>query len=108
MPANNAVPRISIYLVKTKITGRIQVAFRLADEYGVDCVFEPVRVATARWVVCDDSRKLSDFRKKANENLALDHSGQLVYIAPSQVNLSLTTERWPDIQFRATREHALD
>jgi peptide chain release factor 3 len=84
------------------------VAFRLADEYGVDCSFEPVRVATARWIVTDDSRLLGDFRKKANEHLAVDHSEQLVYIAPSQVNLSLTQERWPEIQFRATREYAID
>jgi peptide chain release factor 3 len=84
------------------------VAFRLADEYGVDCAFEPVRVATARWVVAEDSSKLADFRKKANENLALDHADQLVYIAPTQVNLSLTQERWPDVQFHATREHAFD
>ena len=26
------------------------VAFRLQDEYNVQCVFEPISVATARWV----------------------------------------------------------
>jgi peptide chain release factor 3 len=83
------------------------VAFRLADEYGVECTFEPVKVATARWVHAEDPQRLAEFRRKANENLALDHSAQLVYIAPTQVNLSLTEERWPDIEFRATREHAL-
>ena len=83
------------------------VAFRLADEYGVDCAFEPVKVATARWVHAEDEQRLAEFRRKANDNLALDHSGQLVYIAPTRVNLSLTEERWPDIQLRATREHAL-
>jgi peptide chain release factor 3 len=29
-----------------------------------------------------------------------------VYLAPSRVNLELTIERWPKIQFRATREVA--
>ena len=38
-------------------------------------------------------------------NLALDHGGALVYLAPSRVNLQLTQERWPDIGFHTTREH---
>jgi peptide chain release factor 3 len=29
-----------------------------------------------------------------------------VYLVPSRVNLQLTLERWPDIIFRETREHA--
>jgi peptide chain release factor 3 len=48
---------------------------------------------------------LEEFKKRAFDNLALDHSDSLVYIAPTRVNLSLTEERWPDIQFRATREY---
>jgi peptide chain release factor 3 len=82
------------------------VAFRLQDEYGVQCVFEPVAVHTARWVESADARRLEEFRARAHENLALDHSGALVYLAPSRVNLELTLERWPDISFRETREHA--
>ena len=81
------------------------VAHRLKDEYKVDCQFETVNVATARWVECDDPKKLADFEKKAHDNLALDHGDQLVYIAPTRVNLNLTEERWPDIAFRKTREH---
>jgi peptide chain release factor 3 len=83
------------------------VAFRLQDEYGVQCVFEPVTVYTARWVSSDDPRKLEEFKARAHDHLALDHSGLLVYLAPSRVNLQLTLERWPDISFRETREHAL-
>ena len=81
------------------------VAYRLQHEYGVDCAFETVNVATARWVQCEDAKRLEEFRAKAIDNLALDNAGDLVYIAPTRVNLSLTIERWPDIEFRATREH---
>jgi peptide chain release factor 3 len=81
------------------------VAHRLQDEYKVDCHFETINVATARWVDCPDTKMLADFERKAHENLALDHGEQLVYIAPTKVNLSLTEERWPDILFRETREH---
>jgi peptide chain release factor 3 len=81
------------------------VAHRLRDEYKVECQFETVNVATARWVECDDPKMLADFRRKAEDNLALDHGESLVYIAPTRVNLNLTEERWPDIVFRKTREH---
>ena len=81
------------------------VAHRLRDEYKVECQFEAVNVATARWVECDDEKMLAEFERKAHDNLALDHGEQLVYIAPTKVNLNLTEERWPDIVFRKTREH---
>jgi peptide chain release factor 3 len=80
------------------------VAHRLQDEYKVACQFEPITVATARWVECSDEKMLGEFQRKAHDNLAVDHSDSLVYIAPSKVNLSLTEERWPGIRFRTTRE----
>jgi len=81
------------------------VAFRLKEEYGVECGFEAVNVNTARWIECDDEKMLSDFNKKAADNLALDAGGSLTYLAPTRVNLDLTIERWPEVDFRATREH---
>ncbi|MBC7982738.1 MAG: peptide chain release factor 3 [Candidatus Obscuribacterales bacterium] len=83
------------------------VAFRLADEYSVQCAFDNINVYTARWVYGDDAKKLDEFRTKAFDNLSLDHSGALVYLAPSRVNLGLTLERWPDLKFRETREHQI-
>jgi len=82
------------------------VAFRLEDEYSVNCVFDNVNVFTARWVTADDEKKLEEFRNKAYENLAVDHAGSLVYLAPTRVNLQLTLERWPGLRFSETREHA--
>ncbi|HKE44463.1 MAG TPA: peptide chain release factor 3 [Steroidobacteraceae bacterium] len=81
------------------------VAFRLQDEYGVDCTFENVNVFTARWIQAPDPKRLEELQSKAYENLAVDHSGALVYLAPTRVNLALTLERWPDIRFHETREH---
>ena len=81
------------------------VAHRLRDEYKVECQFESVNVSTVRWVDANDKKKLEEFRQKAHDNLALDNSDCLVYIAPSKVNLDLTEERWPEIGFRDTREH---
>jgi peptide chain release factor 3 len=82
------------------------VAYRLKDEYSVDCSFENITVVTARWIRCNDEKKLAEFREKAAMNLAIDAAGELVYLAPSRVNLQLTQERWPGVTFMATREHA--
>ncbi|GJL82100.1 MAG: peptide chain release factor 3 [marine bacterium B5-7] len=81
------------------------VAHRLQHEYGVECAFEGVQVATARWVGCEDSVKLEEFEHKNQINLSVDGSGALAYLAPNLANLRLTEERWPGITFRATREH---
>ena len=84
------------------------VAFRLQDEYSVQCVFEPINGAHRALGRCAMMRKLEEFRERAYDNLAVDHSGALVYLAPSRVNLQLTLERWPGVTFRETREHSTD
>lgn len=81
------------------------VVHRLKDEYNVECLFEPVNVATVRWVECDDDKMLEEFTRKAADNIAIDGGGDLAYIAPTRVNLQLIIERWPDIRFLSTREH---
>lgn len=79
-------------------------SFRLREEYGVDCAFEAVNVVTARWIRCEDRARLEELSKRLRGNLALDHTGELVFLAPTMVSLDLTGERWPDVQFLATRE----
>jgi peptide chain release factor 3 len=81
------------------------VAFRLKSEYGVDCAYDPMNVHSARWIVSEDAKRLQEFRDKSMPQLATDHAGELVYIAPTRVNLQLAMERWPEIRFLTTREH---
>jgi peptide chain release factor 3 len=83
------------------------VASRLKNEYGVDAVFEGTSISSARWVTCDDKKMLADFeRSSAGANVAYDAAGNMAYLATSGVNLKLTQERWPNVVFHATREHA--
>ncbi|MDO8651751.1 MAG: peptide chain release factor 3 [Undibacterium sp.] len=83
------------------------VASRLKNEYGVDAVFEGTSISSARWVTCEDKKIMADFeRSSAGHNLAHDAAGNMAYLATSGVNLRLTQERWPDVVFHATREHA--
>ena len=81
------------------------VVARLRTEYKVEAIYEPVNVATARWVSCDDNLALEKFKKKAYDNIALDGGDNLTYIAPTMVNLNLAYERYPEITFRETREN---
>ncbi len=82
------------------------VAFRLKDEYRADCIYEDSRIAAVRWLSADDEVRLKEFKAANAVNLATDAGGQLAYLAPSHANLQLVQERWPDIHFAATREHA--
>ena len=83
------------------------VASRLQGEYGVDAMFEGTSTTSARWVTCDDKKILADFEKALSHNLAIDAAGNLAYLAPNNVNLKLTQERWPKVVFHTTREHAV-
>jgi peptide chain release factor 3 len=80
------------------------VAHRLQHEYGVQCKFEQVQVATARWVSFPEAKMEADFRRKNGQYLSLDGHESLSYIAPNRANLQLVMERWPEVEFRATRE----
>lgn len=78
---------------------------RLKSEYKVEALYEAISVATALWVDSKDPQKMAEFEKKAYDNLALDGSNNLTYVAPTMVNLNLAIERYPAISFRKTREH---
>jgi len=80
------------------------VAHRLKTEYSVDCAFEAVPVSTARWITFKNPDDEVGFRRRNDQNLALDGLDTLTYIAPNRANLQLAIERWPDVEFRATRE----
>ncbi|HHO48398.1 MAG TPA: peptide chain release factor 3 [Desulfobacteraceae bacterium] len=78
---------------------------RLKAEYDVDAVYEQVDYATARWLRCDDKRRLAAFEKANYANLALDVEGNLAYLAPSEWDLKYEVQQWPEIAFLKTREY---
>jgi len=80
------------------------VAFRLRNEYSVDCIFDAVNTTLARWVSSSKAGELDRFARQLADNVAIDGGGQVAYLAPTRVNLQLVTERWPDVKFHATRE----
>ncbi|MCL2669257.1 MAG: peptide chain release factor 3 [Syntrophaceae bacterium] len=78
---------------------------RLKTEYGADAAYEPIEYSTARWVGCEDKKRLAKFEKRCQANLALDADGHLAYLAANEWRLGFVMEEWPDIQFHKIREH---
>jgi peptide chain release factor 3 len=77
---------------------------RLKSEYGVDAVYEAVNYCVARWIGCDDRKRLAEFEKHNLANLAKDAEGCLTYLTVSDWQLNYCMEQWPGIEFAKTRE----
>ncbi|HHQ14550.1 MAG TPA: peptide chain release factor 3 [Chromatiales bacterium] len=81
------------------------VRHRLVAEYKVDAVYESVALHTARWLDFPDAATRAEFEKKEAASIGRDVDGNPVFLATNRYNLELAEERWPDVGFRATREH---
>ncbi|ASX26730.1 peptide chain release factor 3 [Candidatus Williamhamiltonella defendens] len=80
------------------------VVSRLKNEYHVSAVYDVVNISTVRWVSCYEAKEWAEFKKKNENNLALDGGNHLSYLAPTLVNLRMVQERHPKIIFRKIRE----
>ena len=100
----NKLHRLLGALFTNELTADEQISI-IESEYNVEAIYETVNVATARWVECADNKKFEEFKRKNEQNLALDGGDNLTYIAPTMVNLNLAQERYPDVTFFKTREH---
>ncbi|MDQ6989339.1 MAG: peptide chain release factor 3 [Mariprofundaceae bacterium] len=77
---------------------------RLKSEYKVDADYVATDFKVARWVTCEDDKKMAEFKRLFDANLAEDGDGFLTYLAPSAWKLGYTEEQWPDVTFHKTRE----
>jgi peptide chain release factor 3 len=72
---------------------------RLRDEYGLDIDFETPEFQLARWIACEDDKKLNDFVQSNYSSVAEDLDGDRVFMARNQFILDYTSERAPGIVF---------
>jgi peptide chain release factor 3 len=77
---------------------------RLKSEYGADTVYEPARYVTARWVECQDRKRLKEFEQKNSRYLAHNTEGHLTFLAPSGWQLEHVMDQWPEVTFHKTLE----
>ena len=82
---------------------------RLDAEYNVSARLGAAPYKRARWVEAPDTKEgdemLKAFKKKFETNLFTDAEGSLAYLARNDWRLERTMEDWPDLTFRATKEH---
>lgn len=72
---------------------------RLKDEYGLEIGFDQPEFQLARWISCDDDKKLNDFVQANYSSCAEDLDGDKVFMARNQFILDYTGERAPGIVF---------
>ena len=89
------------------VVGALQfqiLADRIRTEYDVPVVFEPTTFYTARWVK-GDANDLKSFADKNPMNIALDHDGDMVFLARNDWHLNKTAEDFPKVKFFKVKEH---
>ena len=72
---------------------------RLADEYGLEIDYETPEFQLARWIACDDAKKLEQFVETNYSSIAEDLDGDRVFMARNQFILDYTRERAPGLVF---------
>jgi peptide chain release factor 3 len=78
-------------------------ADRLANEYGLECVFEPSPYAEARWLG-GDAAKIEDFASKYRAQMGADIDEAPVFLGKSGWEINYVAERFPDVSFQRTKE----
>jgi peptide chain release factor 3 len=79
---------------------------RLQAEYNLTIRFEDVPYESARWLEAERT-ELDRFRAgNSSSALAEDHDGVPVFLARNAWDLRRTTEDWPQVKFRESREQS--
>ena len=78
-------------------------ADRLANEYGLECLFEASPFAEARWVT-GEAAKIEDFAGKYRSAMGTDIDEDPVFLGTSAWEIGYVTERFPDVKFSRTKE----
>ncbi len=78
---------------------------RLKAEYSVEASYDSTSFSVARWVRCDDPKKMAEFERAHQANLAKDSTDSLVYLAANSWDLKYIENHWPEIEFLKTCEH---
>ncbi len=75
------------------------IQYRLKNEYGASCTYEPVNLHKACWIECDDPAKLKEFLTRRRRDIAKDKDGKLVFMAESSWTLKMAQENFPEVVF---------
>jgi peptide chain release factor 3 len=80
------------------------IQYRLLQEYGASVQMNSLPFYKACWLTSKDPKKLDDFTKYKQANIAEDKDGNVVYLAQSEWFLNTEISNNPDIEFHFTSE----
>jgi peptide chain release factor 3 len=80
------------------------IQYRLLNEYGAQCRWEPIGLYKACWIASDDAAALENFKKRKAQYIASDREGRDVYLADSAYILTMAQQDFPSIRFHFTSE----
>ncbi|MCB9279611.1 MAG: peptide chain release factor 3 [Lewinellaceae bacterium] len=80
------------------------IQYRLENEYGAKCSYEPVNLYKACWVSCKDQAAFKEFLSRRRRDIAKDTEDNLVFLAESAWMLKMAQENHPEVEFHFTSE----
>ena len=96
-------------LGKRKVIGTVGelqfevIQYRLKNEYGASCTFQPLSFHKACWVTGHDEQ-LKKFKNLKQDNIYTDKEGLDVYFAESAWILKTQQENYPELEFHENSE----
>ena len=80
------------------------IQYRLENEYGAKCRWEPASLYKACWIESDDAAQLEQFKKRKYQYMARDIEGRDVFLADSGYVLQMAQQDFEHIKFHFTSE----
>ena len=80
------------------------IQYRLKNEYGATCRFDPINLFKACWFNSMDDKKLKEFIDSKYRHITRDKDGKLVFMAESKAWLQMVQDKFPEINFHFTSE----
>lgn len=89
------------------VVGELQfevIQYRLENEYGAKCRFQPIHMHKACWITSDEKKELAEFMRLKNDFIYFDKAHIPVYMAETSWALNVARENNPAIEFHTSNE----
>ncbi|MCB0761812.1 MAG: peptide chain release factor 3 [Flavobacteriales bacterium] len=84
------------------------IQYRLENEYGAKCEFQPKSYYKACWITTTNQAKLDEFKRLKGNDIVTDKDGNDVFLAPSKFLLDMERQNYPELEFHFTSEFKVE
>ncbi|WP_066757642.1 peptide chain release factor 3 [Crocinitomix algicola] len=84
------------------------IKYRLENEYGAKCEFQPKRYYKACWMTTNNQEQLDQFIRAKSIYIAKDKDDNFVFLAETPFLLQMAQSDYPDIQFHFTSDFKVE